>query len=593
MQIFYLYIIANDFKEISILSDKILNPKDVCAEIDYFFSLDYALIERMREGDLTIDRIRYKGKPIGGERVSIYAVYAHREINESNAAVLLLNDIDKTIDYDLIRYFERMGYSVLMPDYRGETEENRGKGNYTIYPEKISYANYEQAGRRIQYADESVLETSWFEWIRVAKFSYDFLKQQNYSKIGVVGIRGGGEIVWKLIASQKVSCGIVVNAAGWQAYKGYYRYDEEKLELTEERCRFISGLDSQAYAPFIQSPILMLCTGRDERCEIDRAYDTYARINFEMEKAIAYSVKHNGYLGENVSKDIQLFLSKYLTGRQVFIPTPVDIQIIVSEENELIAVVSFDEQSSVLNSGLYCIANPLNPIDGEWTQMPHKTTLPDGREVFLLNVCSTATELHLFAYATCTNGFLTTSKIVKYHITQSVKNSYPKNRVLFSGNDNSSGFYYIDNKKNTLSDILLLNTAESIPKLSNGYGNILGLLCNDGLISYRPGMEEYSADENSLLSLDVYCNTSCELYIGLLKRIDKKMQGYFLKRRIQPFGKWKKFVFKAKDFEANITDDDMAKEQERRKLESFKGISALTFQCVDQKPYLVNNIIWI
>lgn len=46
--------------------------------------------------------------------------------------------------------------------------------------------------------DTTADETCWFEWISVALYSIEYLKQRgDVSGIGVVGIRTGGEIAWK------------------------------------------------------------------------------------------------------------------------------------------------------------------------------------------------------------------------------------------------------------------------------------------------------------------------------------------------------------------------------------------------------------
>ena len=62
---------------------------------------------------------------------------------------------------------------MLMPDYRGEWD---GCEEYTIYPEGISYANYRLAGRHLDFADESAKETSWYEWVAVARYCLKYLQ---------------------------------------------------------------------------------------------------------------------------------------------------------------------------------------------------------------------------------------------------------------------------------------------------------------------------------------------------------------------------------------------------------------------------------
>ncbi len=565
----------------ALLSKNIITPTILWKSFDSLLPLSTQILESTVEGEIQTDRLRFKGRAINGKRVDIYAVYMHSVYDEPSSALLLLNDYDKTVDYKLMRYFAEWGYSVIMPDYRGEFDE----GDHTVYPEELSYGNYLKAGRHILYADESAEETSWYEWIYVAKYAIEFLKSDpNVMNIGAIGIRGGGEIVWKLLLSDDITCGITINAAGWLAYEGIHKYGAEmKITLDDERYRFISGLDSQSYAPFIKNPVLMICSNHDDRFNLDRAYDTYCRINEEVESAISYSVKNNGYIGLSGLNNIKLFLTKNLDGRQVFIPRPVDLEVTIDEDNDLVAIIRFDEQISVERFGVYCAEYTENSADREWALMPHKISLDDGSEVFYLNACNVNSKVFAFAFAECTNGFITASKIICKNVVGKINNICNKNRVIYSSRNGVEGFYSCNYNKYTLADCLMLETEGCKPVLVRGYGGIKGIFSDSGLISYRVGNEAYAPGESSSLALDVYSEEGANLEICITKRIQSHIFKFTYKYFVTAGGKWKKLMLSPNEF-ANEYDQP---------LENFQGCISLSFKGGKGEVYAINNVIWI
>lgn len=112
--------------------------------------------------------------------------------------------------------------------------------------------------------------------------------------------------------------------------------------MDEERYRFLGGVDAQAYAPYVKCPVLMLCSTNDERFDADRAFDTFARINPGQEKTFYFSARYNGHIGNTALGDLDLFTDKYLKGREVFMPAPVDISI-EEDGGELVAKICFDK----------------------------------------------------------------------------------------------------------------------------------------------------------------------------------------------------------------------------------------------------------
>ncbi|MCX4287703.1 MAG: hypothetical protein OSJ68_10550, partial [Clostridia bacterium] len=154
--------------------------------------------------------------------------------------------------------------------------------------------------RRKEFCDESADKTSWYEWVAVGIYARKYLLEKTGGEeIALVGLRDGGEIAWKLAVAKKFACVIPVCAAGWLAYSGVSKYESDEQKLDNERYRFIAGIDSQAYAPYVQCPVMILCSTNDPRFDYDRAYDTFSRINAEYagDSVITYSVQCDSSVG--------------------------------------------------------------------------------------------------------------------------------------------------------------------------------------------------------------------------------------------------------------------------------------------------------
>lgn len=259
-----------------------------------------------------IDGIRYEnvsllGRDTGDGRVKIFGEFASSENSPSQETVLIFSDSMESIDEELMKLFVRKGYSAFMVDYRGEWE---GAEFFTLYPDNIDYANTAKSGRRKDHVDDTADKTSWYEWVAVGIYARKYIAERTGNEnIAVIGIRDGGEIAWKIGVAKQFSCIVPVCAAGWKAYAGISKFRPDEQVLDEERYRFIGGIDSQAYAPYVKCPVLMLCSTNDEKFDYDRAYDTFSRINHDFAdgSVITYSVRFNAAIGEKSITDMFMF----------------------------------------------------------------------------------------------------------------------------------------------------------------------------------------------------------------------------------------------------------------------------------------------
>ena len=226
------------------MANKILTPVTLWNDFDDSLPANATVLDEQADDKCVVRAIRFYGRAVGDERVNIFARVACPVEEGKYPALLILPDCSLTAETDILCRFAELGYIALMPDYRGVW---KGTDGYTVYPQAVSYANLAMAERHIDYADETAKETCWYEWTAVARYCLNFLASiPSVAKIGAIGIRAGGDIVWQLAATcDKLACAVPVCAGGWRAYRGINKYgDAPELKMDDERYRYIAGVES-------------------------------------------------------------------------------------------------------------------------------------------------------------------------------------------------------------------------------------------------------------------------------------------------------------------------------------------------------------
>ncbi|MBP5242213.1 MAG: hypothetical protein J6Z36_00800 [Clostridia bacterium] len=535
--------------------------------------------EREKDG-LLYRETEFNGRQTAGGFVRIYGVEVRPNTDEPLPALLLLTTAKRGVDVAIAERFARRGYCVFCMDYRGECADAL---RFTRYPADIDYANYLRVGRTIYHADNGAQKTAWYEWTAAARFAVAYLKTLPYiTSVGAMGMREGGDIVWKLMTMCELSCGICINAVGWLAYGGVGKFAEESsMELTEEQRLFIAGLDSQSYAPFVKCPVLMLVSLGDSYSVSDRAYDTFVRINKEQFSSIHYSITSDGLIDKNGVKDADMFMDKYLKKREIFLAEPPAVSL-QEENDEPCAVVSFRGQGEVTACEVYFSESIGGEDEREWTQCARSRKNSEGETVFPLQLYGGAS-LFLFVRTQYSSGFVVSSKILYQSADKKYANAETwHTNILYDSEIDGEIFATAESQENVLGDCLKAD--EGIhPQKMEGYGKISGMGCPNGLKTYRISHPRYAPNEKSLLHFNVYSAEDCKLTVTFFRKERGETKSYFYTLPVEGGGKWKSFVLEAGVFH---TADGSA-------LNHFCGGSALQLTEAEQKLFIVNNLLWM
>ena len=555
----------------------ILTPLSLWGDIECSYETLPETVSEKTDGGVKIEKVLFYGHKTEKGRVRIAAAFGCDAYTPATETVLIMPDSTDTIDEEVIKMFVKQGYSVLMVDYRGQWQ---GCDFYTTYPEDIEYGNTAMCGRYKDYVDETADKTSWYEWIAVGLYARKYIMERTgENNIAVVGIRDGGEIAWKLGIAAEFSCIIPVCAAGWKAYAGISKYGPEEPKLDEERYRFIAGVDSQAYAPYVKCPVMMLCSTNDKRFDYDRAYDTYSRINPQYldDSAISYSVRCNSAIGLKSVAGMFMFLDKNLKSRQVFIPKPAQITVEADQDEDLIARVSFDTEGIVDSCKVYLAEDCTDSSIREWQVCPVKRDVSSTEREFYLNIYEKCTAIFVFCYVTFSNGFTVWSKMCVKKISGKFRNMQTKSRVIYRNGNGSAGFMMAKPKSGALGGIFI--TDENVlPHMVEKAKGIKGVYSPCGISTYRFASPKFAPLGGSVLSLDAYCDETAKLVLTLTDLISGEEYVY------QPEvigGVWQSL----------ICESSLFKNAGGAPLDVYTPNFKFSVNC--EVPYAVNNVIWL
>ena len=563
------------------MANKILTPTTLWSDFDDSLPVEETVLHREEGEKLRLYTVRFSGRAVGEERVGIFARYAEPSDGEAVPALLILPDADQTIDDAAVRYFASLGYAVLMPDYRGSW---RGADGYTAYPEAIAYANLRQAERRFDHADDTARETCWFEWVALARYCVRYLRSKaNIGKIGVIGVRAGGDIAWQLAATcDDLACAIPVCAGGWRAYRGVNKYgDAPELKMDDERYRFIAGVESQSYAPYVKCPVLMLCSTNDEFFDADRAFDTFSRIASDCDKTFYFAARYNGHIGNTGLKDLELFIGKYLRGREVFIPAPAEIAIDEDADGELVARIRFDRNGEVRYCEVYMAEEMCESAMRDWVRCERKESAGEDEQVFRLNTVRGARRVFAYAKTKYSCGFAVSSKIAVKRLEKDYANSVERCRILYSSRNGRDSFTVARfDRGGTLADCFLQNSLPPV-NLMEGPCGIEGIASAYGLKSFRINDPRYRPSENALLKFDVYAPETTTMQITVRAEKNGRDILYQCNLFLPGCESWIDHVLSAKDFK---TDGN-------RPLAGLSGAKYISF-CAEGR-FCINNLLWL
>ena len=293
------------------MAGNILSPTAIWKDFSIPFVPSAEVIETIKDEKLTCTKLYIQGQSGGDFVTKIFATLVKPNKRGNLPAILLLQDFECGYDNKLVHSLVEQGYAVLSVDFAGQSDNEY----FTVYPEALSYANYQTAKFNLCTVEKSADKTCWYEWTRVARYALKYLSNQAF--VSKVGGFASGEVataLWQVMGScEELACSTFVLNAGWRGYRGIYKFaGNVEPQFSDNMYKFIAGIEPQAYAMHIKSPILMLSATNSNQYDCDRACDTVARISDGVFSAVHYSVGFRERVSGEAFKVASIFFEEFL-----------------------------------------------------------------------------------------------------------------------------------------------------------------------------------------------------------------------------------------------------------------------------------------
>ncbi len=440
--------------------------------------------------------VYFSGRNVGSSRVRIYGIYAEQKNVKANT-IVILPDVSGRVDVDLISHFANHGFNVLSVDLAGSRKDAT---DFTVYPDKISYANFDNSASTFNLVPSTAKETCWYEWCAVARYAVSYAKYKApNSKIGVLGIKNGANVAWQLTATDsRVNASAFISGAGWIAYKGVYKHSEQDIELNDERYRFIAGIEAHTYAQHVKVPVFFASTTNSDDFDSDRAVDTLQRVDNQNKCWFNFSVTSKEVLESDCFNDIDLFFSKFIDGKRIKIPSVPKIRAELNDE-EVVYSVEVSNQEEVEAVTLYYSDNDLNPSERVWFLQSKPILIEDDVYTFKRMLYGKVKFDISYAVVKYKNGFTLSTRFNYLEINVESNSKVPS--VIFSSSKMMSTFVVKNVKTKLFGEVF---STDNLYDYVKGPCGIVGVSTKNLLLSYSVKKFADLINHNSFIKLDVF-----------------------------------------------------------------------------------------
>ena len=516
----------------------------------------------------------FSGRFVDSERVRIFGTYFTPDDSAAHHCLLYIPDIRERINYEEVIDYVKMGFSVLMVDLYGKRDNAQ---NYTVYPEAVSYANYETRGRRMDFADDSARETCWYEWVAATRYAITFLLEQNpeEKKVGVIGIKNGANVAWQLAAvDDRVQCAVFMFGAGWSAYKGINKFSDTDVVMDEERRKFIAAVDAHAYAQYVRCPVLFLTSTNSTEFDFDRSLDTLSRISADVPYSFNFSPGFNVYLDDYCKKDAELFLYRQFDIKKYVFPKCPEVTI-EQDGNFLALTLDYSDELKIESAKVYINEGVINPAIRNWNSCDFVGDDEFGKMKYEYVANGGTKNVFAFAIVRYKNGITLSSKLAYKKIEAA---SAKKSNLIYSSRDGLDGITFYD--KNASEKSIFVDEGKFL-ELCKGADGIYGAYSHCGLISYKFSEPCCTADEGSILELDFFTSEFCVIKLVFMVNTPSGIKEFAYSLDMKSRSIWQNVIIRIGEF----------KSAEGMSIRNYKDIFALRIE--SDGKYVVNNILLI
>lgn len=539
--------------------------------------------EREKDG-LTVTELYINGRKTQDGEVKIYGVLVKETGKKNLPSMLVLADFKDGCDLTLAKNLASRGYEALVIDVAGRAE---GKDKFTVYPDSIYYANLDASVYGECELTADVSETCWYEWTAAAIYAATFLKEREKdSAVGAIGVGGAATVLWQAAAFSDVfSCAAFVAGAGWYGYRGISKFGSApEPQFSDEALRYIAGVEPQSYAKHVKCPVLLLSPTNSAIYDLDRAYDTVARVPEDIYKAVQYSVGSREEVDGKCYADALVFFEAFLHKNKARVKLPREIFVKGEiKDGKLVAEVDPDEEG-LKEINLYVAEQTVEPCFRCWRKVSaHSERGEEGYE-FSYSPYMGSKTIAFFAEGVYKNGFRLCSIVAAKSFTEEEVDRFNRHKIVYSSRKPDMESVFANAEENNEPPFGIDITGEENVSLKKGPVDLYGVSGKKGLLTFKINADKYKPDEDALMMLDVYLPGGGTFFVKLITDFFGETRAeYSASVRIIGGEVWQNVKFEKSNF----------KTAEGMPLKSYARIEAIEFVSEENKPFIINNVLWI
>ena len=528
---------------------------------------------KREEGEFIMENGYVLGRNVSGERIKIF-IRTVKKGNGKMPAVLIFNDYAIYNDEELLNAIAESGYYAVMVDIAGKTDKTE---SFTVYPDKIAYANLEQSIYTQKEIDD-VVKTCWYEWCGVGKYVLAYLRSlENVTTIGGLGINGGATTLWHLLATEELSCAVFLNNAGWSVYEGKSKF----ISATEDgysdgKVAFVAGVEPQSYATHVKCPSMILSCTNSSKYDLDRAYDTLTRIGDDYYKAISYSVNRKWLMDKDTFSSALIFFEKFLCGKKFELPDLMDIE---NEDGEQIKVKVDLPNKGLKELSLYLAEGVIEPEKRCWQKVA-ECDLKKGDYSFTFTPNQEYGFSAWFVKAVYKNGYEICSRVCAKSFEQAEDKFKRTGKIIYSSRIENFETRFGPANEETFSTAVDVLGEINVEKLV-GPIKMQGITCKSGVNTFSISAEKVKPESDALIMFDAFVKDGGEITVKLITDYFGQKTVYSATAKVVGEEIWQNVKFSVNAF----------KTAEGIPLKSYDKVDAIEFY--SDKEYLINNALWV
>lgn len=482
-------------------------------DFDFQLPLNISDIETEEIGNIIYTYAYFDGHTVEDGTSRVYCVCAHPAGQTNLPIIVFVNQINKGIDMVRLNNWANDGYMAVQVDLRGETVDCPA---FTVYPPSISYANYNQAGRHMDYCDTNAKQDCWYEWtinVRRAITYISTFEMVDTKRIGIYSYRDASIIAIHIAATDdRIKAAAVMFGNCWHDVDVSCKLDlkcsdeemDQKLLYQQERQRYLAGICPQSYLSLITKPFYVCMGTNSLTTKIDTVHDAIARINNNKQTSLYFLPKlmDIGQLTDRrnlthwfncvLKSDIAVSEAPILKINCVDGKLMANIDVNGIEYNKLEVFYSRSDTRSCVRNWVCASCEEDNN--------------------FRLNVYSDSGIIAAYATVTLKNNIKLSTNLVFVDLAQyKTIDKLRQTRVLYSGNESVGSFVPL-----VLTSQMTMETIDHNPV--TGVSSLFAIKGVSGkeMATYAMTDNKYCYDINSILNLDVYSDKPQKLTITLV-----------------------------------------------------------------------------